>query len=153
MSLSKIVVSGRVIRTPEKRFTPNTNIAICEFAIAVESVKQDGSVESNPVRVLVKGNLAERVSQDIVKGDYVAVDGRLQINNSVAEDGQRKREAEVDASFVENITKTLGSNQSSPEEFSQPAKVGSATLARKSSPAGKADELDAIFANEDEIPF
>ena len=51
MSLSKIVVSGRVIKAPEKRFTPSTNVAVTEFVIAVESPpRQDGSVESTAVK-------------------------------------------------------------------------------------------------------
>lgn len=37
MSLSKIVVSGKIIRAPEKRFTPTNNVAVTEFIIAVES--------------------------------------------------------------------------------------------------------------------
>ena len=94
MSLSKIVVSGRVVRAPEKRFTPNTNMAVTEFAIAVESpVRQDGSVESQPVRVNVWGELAERVAQEIKKGDLVAVDGRLQINKFTSSEGQRRSDA------------------------------------------------------------
>ena len=53
MSLSKIVVSGKVVRSPEKRFTPSTNIAVTEFAIAVESPpRNDGTVESAVVKVI-----------------------------------------------------------------------------------------------------
>ncbi len=64
MSLSKAVLSGRVIRPPEKRFTPNTNVAVTEFAIAVDSApRQDGSVESYPVKVIAWRDLAERLSQ------------------------------------------------------------------------------------------
>src|SRR6202041_907688 len=82
MSISKIVVSGRVVRAPEKRFTPNTNVAVTEFAIAVESPpRQDGTVESQPIKVIAWRDLAERCAQEVKKGDLVAVDGRLQINS------------------------------------------------------------------------
>lgn len=60
MSLSKIVVSGRVIRAPEKRFTPSTNIAVTEFSIAVESPPRDGQTESTPIKVITWRDLAER---------------------------------------------------------------------------------------------
>jgi len=37
MSLAKIVLSGRVVKAPEKRFTPNTNVAVTEFTLGVDS--------------------------------------------------------------------------------------------------------------------
>src|SRR5271154_2203746 len=98
MSLSKIVVSGRVVRAPEKRFTPNTNVAVTEFTIAVESPpRQDGTVETQPVKAIAWRDLAERVAQEVKKGDIVAVEGRLQINNFTNSEGQRRRDAEIEA--------------------------------------------------------
>lgn len=149
-SLSKIVVSGRVVRAPEKRFTPNNNVAVAEFAIAVESnPRQDGSVETHPVKVIAWRDLAERVAQEIKKGDLVAVDGRIQFNQYTNSEGQKRREVEVDAIAVENLSLTLSGESPSP--------VGSGqTLVKAASKAAKSkdpEDLDAIFANEDEIPF
>lgn len=159
-SMSKIVVSGRVVRAPEKRFTPNTNVAVTEFAIAVESPpRPDGSVESQSVRIITWRDLAERCANDIRKGDLVAVDGRLQVNNFTSSDGQKRRDAEIDAINVENLTMTLastgGASQSSYEEGGEPAKkfvkAGAAKPAAR--PANKQEDIDAIFASDDEIPF
>lgn len=154
MSLSKIVVSGRVIRAPEKRFTPSTNVAVTEFSIAVESPPRDGQVETTPIKVITWRDLAERCSTEVKKGDLVAVDGRLQINNYQSQDGQKRREVEVDAVSVENLSNLTGSQGSFAEE------KGEASLAKagvkggaKAKPAGDADDLDAIFASDDEIPF
>lgn len=154
MSLSKIVVSGRVIRAPEKRFTPSTNVAVTEFSIAVESPQRDGQTESTPIKVITWRDLAERCSTEIHKGDLVAVDGRLQINNYQSQDGQKRRDVEVDAVSVENLSNLTGSQGSFSEE------KGEASLAKagvkggqKPKPAGDTDDLDAIFASDDEIPF
>jgi len=154
MSLSKIVVSGRVIRAPEKRFTPSTNVAVTEFSIAVESPPRDGQVETTPIKVISWRDLAERCSTEVKKGDLVAVDGRLQINNYQSQDGQKRREVEVDAVSVENLSNLTGSQGSFSEE------KGEASLAKagvkgspKAKPAGDTDDLDAIFASDDEIPF
>jgi len=154
MSLSKIVVSGRVIRAPEKRFTPSTNVAVTEFSIAVESPPRDGQVETTPIKVITWRDLAERCSTEVKKGDLVAVDGRLQINNYQSQDGQKRREVEVDAVSVENLSNLTGSQGSFSEE------KGEASLAKagvkgspKAKPAGDTDDLDAIFASDDEIPF
>jgi len=93
MSLSKIVVSGKVIKAPEKRFTPNNNTAVTEFFIAVESIpRADAQPESTPVKITAWRDLAERCANEIRKGDPVVVEGRLQINNFVSAEGQKKGE-------------------------------------------------------------
>jgi single-strand DNA-binding protein len=91
MSLSKIVVSGKVIKAPEKRFTPNTNVAVTEFSIAIESnPRPDGSSESTPVKIITWRDLAERTANELKKGDLVAIDGRLQINNYATSEGLKR---------------------------------------------------------------
>lgn len=155
-SLSKIVVSGRVVRAPEKRFTPNTNVPVTEFAIAVESPpRQDGSVETQPIKVIAWRDLAERCALEIKKGDLVAVDGRLQINNFTNTDGQRRRDAEIEAVSVENLTNLVnqgGAAAPLPVEANDRfVKAGARTGGRPA--ASQSDDLDAIFASEDEIPF
>lgn len=152
MSLSKIVVSGRVVRPPEKRFTPNNNMAVTEFSIAVESpARQDGSVESSAVKVVAWGDLAERTASEIHKGDLVAVDGRLQMASFTSQDGQRRREPEISAIAVENLTAASGGAPAPATNERPVARVGQAAAKREQAPAG--DDLDAIFASEDEIPF
>lgn len=148
MSLSKVVVSGRVIKSPEKRFTPNTNVAVTEFAIAVESApRQDGSKETTAVKVITWRDLAERCSQEIKKGDLVCVDGRLQVSTHTTSDGLKRRDAEIDAISVENLSSAGGaaaSAQAAQEKVPQGAAVGASQAS---------DDLDMIFANDDEIPF
>ncbi|CAN5605309.1 hypothetical protein BH10CYA1_BH10CYA1_11860 [soil metagenome] len=159
MSLSKIVVSGRVIRAPEKRFTPSTNVAVTEFAIAVESApRADGATETAAVKIVTWRDLAERCAQEIKKGDLVAVDGRLQINNYQAQDGQRKRDVEIDAIAVENLSAVVGGASSGGAATDDYAAASEPKLARAGAKSGgpkanKSEDLDTIFASEDEIPF
>lgn len=155
MSLSKIIVSGKVIRAPEKRFTPTTNVAVTEFSIAVESnPRPDGSTESTPVKIVTWRDLAERCAQDIKKGDLVAIDGRLQINNYATSEGQKKRDVEIDAVSVENLSASVSKNARSNDDYPEASlsQVG-AKAAPKAGPAPASEDLDAIFASEDEIPF
>lgn len=143
MSLSKIVVSGKVIKEPEKRFTPNTNVAVTEFAIAVESPPRKGQPQDpTPVKVVTWRDLAERVSQEVKKGDYVAVDGRIQINNYTTSEGQKRKDVEIDALNVENLASLVGENGGS-------APKAAAAVASSNSQ----EEIDSLFASEDEIPF
>jgi single-strand DNA-binding protein len=113
--------------------------------------RNDGTVETAVVKVITWRDLAERCSQDIKKGDLVAVDGRLQINNFTTSDGQRKRDVEIDAIAVENLSAVAGGASGHADEEPKLARMGAKAGAK---PAGqKEDDLDAIFASEDEIPF
>ena len=157
MSLSKVVISGRVVKAPEKRFTPNNNVAVTEFTIGVDSPnRQDGGVDTNFVKVITWRDLAERSAQEIKKGDYVAVDGRLQINNYTTAEGAKRRDVEIDAVAVENLSLSLGvDNSKGGDDESRMATVSSRPAGKaKSIVEGKEPEdLDAIFSSEDEIPF
>lgn len=150
MSLSKIVVSGKVTKAPEKRFTPSTNVAVTEFFIAVESPpRQDGSSETQTVKVITWRDLAERLANEVKKGDLVVVDGRLQINNFTNQEGQRRRDVEIDAVAVEN----LSSGQSLGDEGRLVRTGAKAPSKAAPNAAAQGEDLDAIFASEDEIPF
>jgi single-strand DNA-binding protein len=156
MSLSKIVVSGKVVRAPEKRFTPATNVAVTEFAIAVvSSNRPDGQAESTPVKVVTWRDLAERCAAEIKKGDLVMVDGRLQINNYSNSEGQKRRDVEIDAVYVENLSATLGATKAGGAEDYVEASVGEVTPRKTAKVGGRqqSEDIDAIFASEDEIPF
>src|SRR5271154_2458331 len=138
MSLSKIVVSGKVIREPEKRFTPNNNVAVTEFVIAVESIsRSEAPPESTPVKVTTWRDTAERCANEVKKGDLVAVEGRLQINKFVTAEGQNRRDVEIDALNVENlstsITKLRGTFITADEPAMAPVGVKSGATAGVSS--------------------
>jgi single-strand DNA-binding protein len=157
MSLSKIVISGRVTRAPEKRFTQQ-NTAVTEFVMAVETPsRNDHPAETAPVRVLTYRDLAERCAVEIRKGDLVAVDGRLQVNNSQSSDGQRKRDVEIDAVAVENLSAMVNSasasSSSDAEQGDSRLKSPVKAASKSAGPKTKSEDLDAIFASDDEIPF
>ncbi len=162
MSLSKIVVSGKVIKAPEKRFTPANNVAVTEFIIAVESLPRgEAPAESTPVKITTWRDLAERCAEELKKGDPVVVEGRLQINNFVTAEGLKRRDIEIDAGNVENlatsVSKLAGAYHEEPELVS--TNVGANVKASKPStataekPGKNNDDLASIFASDDEIPF
>lgn len=153
MSLSKIVVSGKVVKAPEKRFTPTTNMAVTEFAIQVElQPRNDGRTETSVIKVFVWRELAERCAQEIKKGDLVVVDGRMQINNYSTADGHKRRDVEIEAIAVENFSEA-GSTQADSPDNSRVAQYSAARSNFKQATGDKGEDLDAIFASEEEIPF
>ncbi len=132
-SVSKIVITGQVLRNPEKRFTEN-NLAIASFTVNFGS---EG--EEKPIRVFSIGKNAERIAEILKKGQMVVIEGRLQTNSVKTESGTDKKFFEINAQNVELISQQQeGSASSSPqeEEFSLPDEI---------SP----DDL----IGEDEIPF
>src|ERR1700722_8371230 len=158
MSLSKIVVTGKVIKAPEKRFTPSNNVAVTEFVIAVESIpRADAPPESTPVKVTTWRDLAERCANELKKGDPVVVEGRLQINNFVTAEGQKRRDVEIDAGNVENLSASVAKLAGAyTEEVAMTpvgAKVSQPNFTPENSPKSNSDDLASIFASDDEIPF
>jgi len=155
MSLSKIVVSGKVIKAPEKRFTPNNNTAVTEFVIAVESIpRADAQPETTPVKITTWRDLAERCAAEIAKGDPVVVEGRLQINNFVSAEGQKRRDVEIDAVSVENLSKSVAklTGGAQIEEVAL-APTNTVYAGTKTNSPSNGDDLASIFASDDEIPF
>jgi single-strand DNA-binding protein len=155
MSLSKIVVSGKVIREPEKRFTPNNNVAVTEFVMAVESIsRSEAPPESTPVKVTTWREVAERCAHEVKKGDLVAVEGRLQINKFVTAEGQNRRDVEIDALNVENLSASINKSRGAFVGAEQPDMVGAGIKSSATAnSSNKNDDLASIFASDDEIPF
>ncbi|NLF82553.1 MAG: single-stranded DNA-binding protein [Candidatus Gastranaerophilales bacterium] len=133
MSLSKIVITGEVTRTPEKRFTDN-NVAISAFSLNFGTVD-----EEKLVRVLSFGGLADRVAADVKKGQKVLVEGTLQTNSSKTESGDEKKFYEISAKTVE----ILGQSED----------LGAKSYSEKEDEFSLADEIGDDLIGEDEIPF
>ncbi len=133
MTLSKIVVSGKVTTNPEKRFTQN-NMPILSFAMDINP--QDETV----VRVVRLGSQAEALADIIAKDDFVIVEGRPQIEVVKGTNGKDKRVVEINASTIEKV----GSN-SGPASFTQTKSDEIVQFA--------SEEVTENLIDEDEIPF
>jgi single-strand DNA-binding protein len=153
MSVAKLAISGIAVTKPEKTFNQNGK-AIAKFVMEYRSERPGGDVDTVRIRVSAWGELAESVATGVGKGDYVFVDGRLQIEKFITDNGAQKRVIEVSANHVETLGKSAASGVSGGSGASagvpQTAAGGSGASPKKK----QADEdLDAIFASEDEIPF
>lgn len=132
MTLAKIVVSGKVTKNPEKRFTQN-NIAITSFVMDINPS------DETLVRVVALGNLAERAESEISAGDTVLVDGRPQIETFKADSGKDKRYVEISATTIEKLSGEVSTSsiQDNSEE-----------IVKFSTQENQEELID-----EDEIPF
>lgn len=96
MTLAKIVVTGKVVKNPEKRFTQN-NLAITNLIVDINP--QDETL----VRVSAIGALADRAAETVQLNDTVIIDGRLQMENVKTTSGKDKKVATITASNIEKI--------------------------------------------------
>lgn len=111
MSLSKAVIMGEVVRTPEKRFTTN-NLAITTFAINIGDAEKEALL-----RVVAVGKLAETAETTLKKGVKVVVEGRLQNAVVKTTSGEEKKIVELSAQALEAVGGTPVQSASTSEEF------------------------------------
>ena len=97
MTLARATVSGKVYRSPEKRFTSN-NIAVTDFTLNISEK------EEMLIRVVATGNLSEVVANEISKGDMVVAEGRLQLTTVQTTSGAERKVMEINASSLEKLT-------------------------------------------------
>ena len=145
MTLAKIVVSGKVTKSPEKRFTTN-NVPITSFSMDINP--QDATI----VKVAALGNLAEKAAE-LVLGDEVIVDGRPQIEAVKATSGKEKRVIEINASAVEKIGAGSDGGESIATTASKPAAKSAKATAAKEIVQFADEDLNEELIDEDEIPF
>lgn len=106
MSVSKAVISGKLVRNPEKRFTSN-NVPITFFNINIGE-----NNDEMLLRIIAKGKLAEKAVTSFKKDDIVVVDGRLQYYTVKAQDGTERKALEIDALNIEAMGKSSVSSES-----------------------------------------
>jgi single-strand DNA-binding protein len=99
--LNKVILIGRLTRDPELRVTQSGK-AVANMTLAIDRPFRDanGERQADFIDVVVWGKPAETAAEYLKKGRLVAVDGRLQIRSYEAQDGQKRRAAEVVAEDV-----------------------------------------------------
>ena len=113
--LNTILLAGRLTADPELRRTQN-NIAVTSFTLACErdlKNKSTGERETDFIDVVVWRQTAEFVERFVKKGEMVIVKGRLQIRNSVDKDGNKRRNAEIQAESVYTLPRQKGTEGAS----------------------------------------
>lgn len=99
--LNKVLLIGRLTRDPEVRYTTNTNALVCSFSLAVgRNFKREGQPDADFINIVAWGKTGEFCSKYFVKGQQVAVCGRLATRNYDDKDGKKVYVTEVIAEEV-----------------------------------------------------
>ena len=99
--LNKAILMGRLVADPELRRTPNNN-SVTSFTLAVNRsfVRQGEQPQTDFIDVVAWGKTAEFVSRYFVKGQLVAVAGRIQTRTWEDKQGNKRKSVEVVAEEV-----------------------------------------------------
>lgn len=135
MTLAKIVVTGKVTKNPEKRFTQN-NLAITSLIVNINP--QDETL----VRVTSIGAIADRVAETVKINDSVIVDGRLQMETVKTANAKERKVAGITASNIEKIGAAEGLSSEPDKQKSNERVVQFST-----------EEIAEDLIDPDEIPF
>lgn len=98
--MNKVILVGRLTQDPEVRYTQSGK-AVASFTIAVNRFSGQGQKEADFIPVVAWEKLAETCGNNLTKGQRVLIEGRLQIRSYEANDGQKRRVAEVIAQNLE----------------------------------------------------
>src|SRR6266852_4029627 len=95
--LNKVILIGRLATDPELKYTAS-GVAVTSFRLAVNrpfTSKTTGERETDFIDIVAWRQSAEFAANYLNKGRLVAIDGSLQIRSWVAQDGTKRRTAEV----------------------------------------------------------
>lgn len=143
-NLNHVILIGRLTRDSELKYT-NSGMAVAKLSIAVNRRKRSGeqwTEEANFFDITVFGKTAENLSQYLVKGKEIAVEGELR-QSRWEQDGQPRSRVEV----VANNIQLLGGPKGS-EQRSSPQSTGGERVERYTPDSGGMDD-----GFEDDIPF
>jgi single-strand DNA-binding protein len=143
--INRVTLVGRLTRDPELRHLPSGS-PVLQLGLAVNGRQRDdaGNWTDKPnfFDVKVFGNQAEMLSQHLVKGRRVGIDGRLDWSSWEAQDGTKRSKVEVVAFQVQFL-------DSRGESGGESQYIPSSDVAPDQSDFAKA----GAAAADDDIPF
>ena len=114
--MNKVILIGRLTREVETRTVGEHMVA--RFAVAVDRPfkNANGERETDFIEVVAWRQLAKLASDYLVKGQQVAVEGRLQIRTYQTDDGSKHKAAEVVADEIQFLAKPSGAKTEAASE-------------------------------------
>lgn len=159
--LNKVVIMGRLTRDPEMRYTPNGNVPVVTFSLAVGRNYGGNGRERQTdfIDIVAWRRQAEFVSQWFTKGMMAIVVGSIQSRRWQDKNGNNRTSIEVVADDIQfgETKKARESNmgyQGSYQDAYAPAPQAPASRPAPSfdMPAGGSD-FSEISDDDGEVPF
>jgi single-strand DNA-binding protein len=102
VDINRVILLGRLTRDAELKMLSNGQ-SVCKFSIAVNRRKRQGEQwvdEANFFDIVLWGRQGETLSQYLVKGKQVAIDGELR-QDRWEQDGQNRSKIEIIANNLQ----------------------------------------------------
>ena len=94
--MNKILLMGRLTKDPEVRYTTTNNTLVCGFSLAVNRrFTKEGEQQADFFNIVAWNKLGEFCSKYFVKGQQVAIVGRLQTRTYDDKDGKKVYVTEI----------------------------------------------------------
>mgnify|MGYP001407035607 CR=1 FL=1 len=144
--INRVVLTGRLARDPELRYTPN-GVAVVRFTLAVNRrfTNQQGEREADFIDIVAWRQLAELVANYLKKGRQAAVEGRLQVSSYENSEGRRIYRTEVVADNVQFLDPAGGRQRED--------NIGMDDFNRGGMEDPFADDGKPIDISDDDLPF
>ena len=107
-----VVLIGRITKDIEVRYTEK-DIAVSNFTIAVRKDYKNvnGEYESDFINCVSFGNVSEYLKKYAIKGNLIAVNGRIQTRNYEDKEGNKRYITEVFANKVTLLSSNKNKNE------------------------------------------
>lgn len=107
MSINRVMITGNLTRDAEIRAT-QSGTQVANFGVAVNDRRrnQQGNWEDVPnfIDCVLFGARAQTLSQRLLKGQKVAIEGKLRYSSWQAQDGSRRSKIEVIVDDIDLMT-------------------------------------------------
>lgn len=115
--MNKVILAGRVTREPEVRYSQGEKAtAVACYGLAVDRrFKKEGETETDFIRCVELGKLAEFAEKYLHQGTKIMITGRVQTGSYTNKDGQKVYTTDViieEHEFVESKASSLASVES-----------------------------------------
>lgn len=149
--LNKVILMGRLTRDPELRTTPQ-GVSVCTFSIAVDRgyVRQGEERQADFINVVAWRSTAEFVSKYFIKGQMIAVVGRIQTRNYDDKDGKKVYVTEVVADEISFADSKRDNGQASAPATYTTAAPAQAVPQQTQPPVSDGFQ---VVPDEDDLPF
>lgn len=155
--MNNVILVGRLARDPELSYTPNTQMAVCRFTLAVDRPRRkEGEQGADFIRVTVFDRQAENCNKYLAKGRQAAVKGRIQTGSYKNRQGETVYTTDVIADAYEGVQFLGGGNgenrgsdaRNNGNEATYQPQPQNAPY-----PQNSFDMPDSFSSMEDDIPF
>mgnify|MGYP003312663958 CR=1 FL=1 len=155
--MNEAILTGRLTKAPELRYTSGTQTAVCIFTLAVDRPASKDRGNNGPaadfIRIKTFGKLAENCDRYLEKGQKANVAGRIQTGSYETEDGRRVYTTEVVARTVEFGPKA--GSAAGTDGGRRPEDGNEVQATKGNEERYVQSEFDGFYetVSEDEIPF